>query len=118
MHQKELKRIHVLQSGVFLGALYAALGLIIGVLYALFFLTFGAIGMSAQQASGSGTGPGGAEALAVFGGLGIVMAIFIPIFYGILGFVGGIIFAAIYNLIAKFTGGMKFDVVDISPTPY
>lgn len=113
--QKELKRIHVLQSGVFLGALYAALGLIIGILYALFFLAFGAIGLSAQPAGGTGTGPGGAEVLALFGGFGIVMAIIIPIFYGFFGFIGGIILAAIYNLVAKFTGGLKFDVVDVGP---
>jgi len=38
-------------------------------------------------------------------GMGIGMAIVLPIFYGVLGFIGGMIYAAIYNLIAAITGG-------------
>ena len=35
-----------------------------------------------------------------------------PIFYGVMGFIFGIIAACVYNLIAKFTGGLKFEVRD------
>ncbi len=47
--------------------------------------------------------------------MGLAAIILIPIFYGVLGFIGGIIGSAFYNLIAKFVGGLKFDVEDISP---
>ena len=43
----------------------------------------------------------------------IGMAIILPVFYSILGFIGGIIATAIYNLVAKFTGGLEFSVQDI-----
>jgi hypothetical protein len=54
----------------------------------------------------SGGGP------AAFGG--VFFAILFPVFYAIAGFIGGIIAAAIYNLIAKWTGGLEFEVRDVS----
>jgi hypothetical protein len=36
--------------------------------------------------------------------------IFIPIIYGVMGFVFGIIMAAIYNLIAGWIGGIEVEV--------
>jgi hypothetical protein len=47
---------------------------------------------------------------AVFGhaGPGILFMIFIPILYAILGFIGGIISAFVYNVVAKWTGGIEY----------
>jgi hypothetical protein len=42
-----------------------------------------------------------------------VLVVFIPIAYVIMGFVFGVIFAAIYNLVAKWTGGIEFIVTDV-----
>ena len=42
--QKEIKRIHVLQAGLFLGVFYAVLGLIFALIYGAFFLLVGAAG--------------------------------------------------------------------------
>ena len=42
----------------------------------------------------------------------IVFVIFIPILYGVMGFIGGIISAAVYNLIAAWTGGLEFTLSD------
>jgi hypothetical protein len=36
--------------------------------------------------------------------------IFLPIFYGIIGFVGGLISALLYNLIARLVGGIELEV--------
>ncbi len=118
--QKELKRIHVLQAGLFLGIFYAALGLIFGLIYGLFMLLVGAAGAAGVAGSG-GTGgpgaPGGPEMFALFGGMGLFMIILIPVMYGAMGFVVGIIASAFYNLIAKWVGGLKFDVANLGPTP-
>ena len=46
--------------------------------------------------------------------LGLVFVILIPVFYTILGFIGGVIAALVYNLIAKMTGGLEFTTVDVA----
>ena len=82
--------------GTTLGALYALLGLIGGALFALFAFIGGVASGNAEGALGAGIG-------------GIFMAILLPVFYGIAGFIGGFLSAILYNLVAKFTGGISFD---------
>ncbi len=36
--------------------------------------------------------------------------IFMPIIYGVMGFVGGIVAAALYNLFARWIGGIEVEV--------
>lgn len=99
-----VRRIGVLSCGKVLGALYALLGLIIGVVYALFALLFAVIGIPTASESGDALAGG------VFGVLfGVGSVIFFPILYGILGFVGGIISAFLYNLISRFVGGIEVE---------
>lgn len=38
------------------------------------------------------------------------MVIFLPIMYGVIGFVAGAIGAAVYNLVAGFVGGIEIEV--------
>jgi hypothetical protein len=45
--------------------------------------------------------------------VGTVLAIFLPVLYGAVGFIFGVIFAALYNLVAKLTGGLEFEVGDV-----
>ena len=42
----------------------------------------------------------------------IVFMIFLPFLYVAVGFIGGIISAAVYNLVAKWSGGIEFTLVD------
>jgi len=42
----------------------------------------------------------------------------IPVLYATIGFIGGIIVAAIYNLIARLTGGLEFTLDDIPGQVY
>lgn len=93
-----VKRVKVLSAGKVLGALYALLGLIIGASTALFSL-LGAAGSS----DGMGAALGG-----VFVGVGSI--IFLPLLYGLLAFVGGLISAALYNLVSGFIGGIEIEV--------
>ena len=43
--------------------------------------------------------------------MGVVFAVFTPLFYAGAGFISGIITAALYNLVAKWTGGVRYTVV-------
>jgi hypothetical protein len=84
--------------------LYALLGLIAGVLLALFSLMAGSI----ASHLGPSAPPGLSSAVGVAGGVGAI--IIAPILYGIFG---GIIFgiaAWIYNLVAKWVGGLEVDI--------
>ncbi len=80
-----------------LGAIYMVIGLIFGCIAMVFSL---AGGLVAQQA-GSGS-------LGALFGVGAI--IFLPLLYGTLGFVGGLIFAMLYNLVAGKLGGIELDM--------
>ena len=95
--KKELIHVDPLRTGVVLGILYGAMGLIL----IPFLIVFILIGAAAGKHS----------ALPAVG-FGIFMMILAPVFYGVMGFILGIIASCVYNLIAKFTGGLKFEVRD------
>src|SRR5205085_8197078 len=44
--------------------------------------------------------------------MGIVYCL-MPIIMAMIGFIGFVIFAALYNLIAKWVGGMEFEMIDM-----
>jgi hypothetical protein len=75
-----IRRGGVLSLGKVLGVLYALLGLIVGALFAIVSLLGAAVGVANSQSSDA------------FAGLlfGVGSVIFLPIFYGILGFVFGL----------------------------
>lgn len=86
--KKRLIYISPLQQGIVLAVLYAILSLI-----AVPFLLIGSL-----------LGHGGPSA---------ILVIFIPIIYAIFGFIGGVIAAFVYNLVAKWTGGFEFTLIDV-----
>jgi hypothetical protein len=97
-----IRRIGVLSLAKIMGVLYAGLGLIVGVCFAL----FSVLGGGAMMASGQeGAGPGGGLMM----GMGLGMAIAAPIFYGLLGFIGGLISGWLFNLAAGFVGGLEIE---------
>ncbi len=97
-----LKSVGVLSCARVLGILYALLGLLIGLPIA-FFSLIGAVASTGSAQSGSGG--------LIFGTLfGVGAVIFLHIFYGIIGFVGGLVSAFLYNLIACLVGGIELEV--------
>jgi len=46
---------------------------------------------------------------------GLIIMIVIPIFYGVLGFVGGAIGALVYNLAAGIVSGIRFELEGVAP---
>jgi hypothetical protein len=95
-----VKRVGVMSAGKVMGVLYAGLGLIGGAFFSLVSL----LGASIPSDPGR---PNPGAGLLVFGAAAIIV---FPIIYGILGFIGGIISGAIYNLAASVVGGIELDV--------
>ncbi|MGH9937107.1 MAG: hypothetical protein ACREAM_12720 [Blastocatellia bacterium] len=92
-----VKRVRVLSVGKVLGVLYALLGLLLGGILSL-------LSLAGAVASGLDEGIAG-----VLFGVGAV--VIVPLFYGGVGFIGGIIMAALYNLVASFIGGIEVELV-------
>jgi hypothetical protein len=95
-----LKSVGVLSVGKIMGVLYAVMGFIIGC-----FMSLAAVaGVAANQGPNANAGMG----IMALGAGAIILA---PIMYGGMGFIGGIISAALYNLLAGVIGGieMNFD---------
>ena len=97
---KRLKHVSPLQCGIVLAALYDAISLI----FVPFLLLASVLG--AQSDMGGGWIAGW------------VLALVIPIAYALAGFVGGIIAAAVYNLIAHLTGVLEITLVDVPQRTY
>ncbi|WP_342305110.1 hypothetical protein [Methanolobus sp. ZRKC5] len=95
MATRYIKKVGVLSLGKILAVLYAIMGLILGAFMTLASLTIGAMSYHA--------GMGG-----MFFGAGAI--IILPIFYGILGFITGIITALIFNVATGFIGGLEIEV--------
>jgi hypothetical protein len=91
-----------------LGTLYAFLGLFFGGIMT-FISLIGAMAAAQQQ-----NAQGGALFAMLFGAGAVI---FLPIFYGVMGFIMGIIMAAIYNLASGIIGGLELDFdVEMRPT--
>jgi hypothetical protein len=95
-----VKSFGVMSVAKIMGVLYACMGL----LFAPFFLLVGLLGSMAGQQNSP------------FAGIvGVVVAILLPFFYGVLGFIGGAIGALLYNLLSKWVGGFEVEV-ELRPT--
>ncbi len=98
---RKLKRIAPLQFGKMMGVLYGLMGLI----FLPFFVIAGLVGAFAQTQAQENAAAGAAA----LGGL-VVMGLLMPVIYGVMGFILGIISAALYNLIARWIGGIEVEV--------
>jgi len=92
-----IKRVDPISAMKVSAVLYAALGVIIGAILSLISM------MGFLAAAGSFE-----EAFGFLFGAGAI--IILPIIYGVLGAIVGLIGAALYNLAAKFTGGLGIEL--------
>ena len=104
--RKTLAYIAPLRAGIVLGVMYAFFGLI----FAPIFILAALFGKPPGASNVGYALP--AAAIAIIGSL------IFPVLYAIAGFIGGVIAAAIYNLVAKWTGGIEFEVRDVTPPAY
>jgi hypothetical protein len=87
--KKRLTHVSPLQLGIVLAVLYGSIALI----FAPIFLLAALFGTKS-------------------GGMSVSFAILCPIIYAIAGFIGGVIAGFVYNLVAKWTGGIEFMTTD------
>ncbi len=90
----QLKSIGVLSLAKIYALIMAVFGLIIGIFYG--FGMMAPIGFSGGMMSGAVAG--------------FLFVILMPVFYGVLGFVSGAITALLYNMFAKWVGGVEVDL--------
>ena len=105
MAEMTIRRFSVFSVAKIQGLLTFVIGLLIGVIYGLSFMIFGAA-ISSLAPHGDSQAMGGAGAIVI----GIVIMIAVPIFYGLLGFIGGMIGALVYNAAAGIVGGIRFEL--------
>jgi Transmembrane domain of unknown function (DUF3566) len=99
--KKRLAHVDPLKLGITLGIVYGIISLV--VIVPLFLIVSIAGVATAARTSGQAFP-------AIFSG---VFLIFMPIIYVVIGFIGGVIAAFIYNLVAKWTGGIEFTTQEI-----
>ena len=97
--KRTLKSIEPVQSGKVLTAIYGLMSLI----FVPFFALFPIIAIFAPKTADS-------PPLLVLAGIGIAMAIGMPILYAVMGFIIGVIGAWLYNIIANWIGGIQVEV--------
>ena len=91
---KEITRMDVLSVGKIYAVTLAIIGFIAGIIVAAVGTTVGTFHR-----------PG------MFGaGFGIASIIILPVIYAIIGFITGIIGAALYNLVARWVGGIQIEL--------
>jgi hypothetical protein len=110
MAEMTIRRFSIFSVAKIQGLLAFVIGLLIGVLYGLFFMMFGAF-ISTLAPGGNNQTMRGVGS--IVGGLIIMIAV--PVFYGILGFVGGAIGALVYNVAAGVVGGVRFELEGVAP---
>jgi len=95
----KLKRVGVLSWGLVSCIWYVGLGLIVGSFITIMTL----LGFAFKSSNETGI-------IGLFFGVGAI--IIAPLFLSFFGFIGGLVTAFIYNLFAKWTGGieMEFDM--------
>lgn len=101
MAKREIKKVDPFSLAKVLGILYALLGVIIGLMFAVFGSIFSGLPMAENDEVAQ-------TMFSTFFGVGSI--IFFPILYGIIGLVAGILMAVLYNLVAGWVGGVTIEV--------
>lgn len=107
MNKLRIKKLGILSVAKMYAAIMFVISLLISIPYGLFIIIFALTGASSI---------GGQGGLALGGGgvvFGLLFMIGLPIFYGMIGFIGGALGALLYNLFAGFVGGIEIEVENV-----
>ena len=100
-----INRLDVMSVAKLTTVYFALAGLFMGIFQAVLLSTI-------SRLSGSFVGIRGFGGLVGFVGFSAI--ILYPIIYAILGFIGGAISAALYNLVAKWVGGIQIEMEELN----
>ena len=103
MAEMTIRRFGVFSVAKMNAIIWFIFGIIVGVMYGLFFMIFGAA-MSSIAPEGQGMDAMGSVVA------GVVMMVAVPITYGIIGLIAGAVGALAYNILAGMIGGIKFEI--------
>jgi hypothetical protein len=92
-----IRRIEPLSCGKVAGVIYGGVGLVFGVIVSLAALSGG---FAARDMLGPLTG----------GIIGVGAIVLVPLFYGAIAFIAGVVGAWLYNLAAGYVGGIEVDL--------
>ena len=96
-----IRRVSPLSCAKVGGILYAMMGLLLGAVVSIAFMAIGTgMGLN-DQAEGSAL-------MSMFFGAGAFIAM--PIFYGLIGAVGGALTGLLYNMASSIVGGVEIEV--------
>ena len=107
MNKLRINKIGLMSVAKIYAVMAFVFSLIFAVPYGLMIIVFSLVGGAAagQQDALGGLAFGGGGVI-----MGLMVLIGIPVFYSIMGFVGGIIAALIYNIFAGIVGGIEISV--------
>ena len=108
MANLQIRRVGVLSVAKIYASIFLVMSLLISVPYGLIVIIYALVG---------GSVVGGNAGFAVGGGgvvIGLLIMIGLPIMYSVMGFIGGVIGALLYNLFAGFVGGIEIEVENIA----
>ncbi|MFL6332516.1 MAG: hypothetical protein ACJ754_04145 [Pyrinomonadaceae bacterium] len=111
MAKVQIKRVGVFSCAKIYSITLAAMGLLIGIIYGLIFMVLGGAMLAG---GGSNSGMAGGSSFVI----GLVMMIAIPVFYGFVGFIGGLIGGVVYNVAAGVVGGLELELENMDGTGY
>src|SRR5690242_16580420 len=98
---QQLKSVGAVSCAKVSAVVYGILGLLLGIVFSVVFTVAGFAGNSSEVSNRMG--PLGFL-------LGASSIIFFPILYAMIGAIGGLIAAALYNVVAKYTGGIEIEI--------
>jgi len=100
-----IRKVTPLQLGKMLALVYGAIALVI-VPFIAVFMGIGAL----VSANAAGSNHAAFLPAAMGVGMGLFMILFVPILYAGMGFIIGLLGAMIYNLVAKWVGGIEIEL--------
>ncbi len=100
----EIKHLDIISVMKVCFVVYGIIGLLVGLI--VFVVT---LASSSLLGYGGGWGPSHVSGL-IRAGFGVIMVPLIAVLYGCIGAVGGLIVAAVYNVICRMIGGIKMTI--------
>jgi hypothetical protein len=95
---QRLKRVGALSFAKMQGAVMGVIGLLFGLIYGAILVVMGIVALVAGQKAG----------IMLLAG-GVAFVILAPLFYAALGFLFGALSAWIYNIVARYVGGIEVE---------